>query len=229
MPGRGAVDAVLFWGDLVKNSEPKIIRCFYICWPGKGFWLGANGSYLFCLEAEGCPRISVKWGTSLKVVNWESCLSWWGTIKFTFCKSWCPSRICFESTFIYHGNGCSDRRCEGWFINGVVACRRSCFVWRIIKWGHGQVWEMDKCSGRRVWWWMLIKQKVCSYYLGRKVVLQKRILGVFVVSGLVVILFSLRNASDGITAVVLMCLGRSVYYNVAMFLPVKHALVIIVQ
>ena len=49
------------------------------------------------------------------------------------------------------------------------------------------------------------------------------------VSGLVVILFSLRNASDGITAVVLMCLGRSVYYNVAMFLPVKHALVIIVQ
>ena len=48
------------------------------------------------------------------------------------------------------------------------------------------------------------------------------------VSGLVVILFSLRNASDGITAVVLMCLGRSVYY-VGMFLSVKHALVIIVQ
>ena len=30
-------------------------------------------------------------------------------------------------------DGCSDRRCEGWFINGVVVCRRSCFVWGIIK------------------------------------------------------------------------------------------------
>ena len=28
-----------------------------------------------------------------------------------FCESWCPSRVCFESNFIYHGNGCSDRRC----------------------------------------------------------------------------------------------------------------------
>ena len=26
----------------------------------------------------------------------------------------------FVSTFVYHGNGCSDRRYEGWFINGVV-------------------------------------------------------------------------------------------------------------
>ena len=24
-------------------------------------------------------------------------------------------------------------KCEGWFINGVVAWRRSCFVWEIIK------------------------------------------------------------------------------------------------
>ena len=33
-----------------------------------------------------------------------------------------------ESAYIYHGNECSDRRWEGWFINGVVVCRRSCFV-----------------------------------------------------------------------------------------------------
>ena len=25
-----------------------------------------------------------------------------------------------ESTFTYHGNGCSDRTSEGWFINRVV-------------------------------------------------------------------------------------------------------------
>ena len=47
------------------------------------------------------------------------------TIKFIFCESRCPSRVCFESTFIYHGSGCSDRRCEGWLINGAVVCRRS--------------------------------------------------------------------------------------------------------
>ena len=40
---------------------------------------------------------------------------------------------------------------------------------------------------------MLIKQKVCSYYLGREVVFQKLILAVSEVSGLVVILFSVQN------------------------------------
>ena len=42
------------------------------------------------------------------------------TIEFIFCKSWDLSRIYFVSTFVYLGNGCSDRRYEGWFINGVV-------------------------------------------------------------------------------------------------------------
>ena len=31
--------------------------------------------------------------------------------------------------FIMIIKGCSDRRCETWFINGVVVCERSCFVW----------------------------------------------------------------------------------------------------
>ena len=35
--------------------------------------------------------------------------------------------VCLESTFIYHVNGCSGRRCERWFINRVVLCRESCF------------------------------------------------------------------------------------------------------
>ena len=50
----------LFWGDLMKNSEPKI-SCFYICWPGKGFWSGAKGSYSLCFDVERCPRRLVKW------------------------------------------------------------------------------------------------------------------------------------------------------------------------
>ena len=72
-----------------------------------------------------------------------------GPIKFIFCESCCRSSVCFESTFIYHGNGCFDGRYEGWFIDGIVVCKRSCFVWEIIKWGYGKVWEIEKCSGRK--------------------------------------------------------------------------------
>ena len=50
---------------------------------------------------------------------------------------------------------------------------------------------------------MLIKQKICNYYIGRKVVLRKLILVVPVVSGLVVILFNVRNVRGGFILVVL--------------------------
>ena len=42
-----------------------------------------------------------------------NCLKLVGISAWNLWQSWCPSRVCFESTFIYHGNGCSDRRCEG--------------------------------------------------------------------------------------------------------------------
>ena len=70
-------------------------------------------------------------------------------MKSIFCESWCPSRVCIESTFVYHGNACSDRRCEEWFINGVAVGRQPCFVWGIIRCGYGQVWAMEKCSGMK--------------------------------------------------------------------------------
>ena len=54
----------------------------------------------------------------------------------------------FWVLFSYHGNGWTDKRCEGWFINGVVACRQTCFVSAIIKGGYGQIWDMEKCSRR---------------------------------------------------------------------------------
>ena len=63
----------------------------------------------------------------IKVVKLLSQLM--GSYQVHSLESWCPSRFCFESTFIYHGNGYSDRRREGSLINGVVVCRRSCFVW----------------------------------------------------------------------------------------------------
>ena len=60
------------------------------------------------------------------------------------------------------------------FINGVDECRRYCFVWGINKWGYGHVSEMKTTvegKGLRV---NVDKTKVCSYYLGRKVVFEDR-------------------------------------------------------
>ena len=50
-----------------------------------------------------------------------------------------------------------------------------------------------------------------------------------VVNGLVVILFSVRNVRCEFIVVVLMCLGRLVYYHVGMSLSEEHVLAIIVQ
>ena len=52
---------------------------------------------------------------------------------FIFCESWCSSRVCFEFTFIYCGNGRSVRRHKERFIDGVVAYTQSCFLLGIIE------------------------------------------------------------------------------------------------
>ena len=54
---------------------------------------------------------------------------------------------------------------------------------------------------------MLIKLKVCSYYLGRKVVFGKWILVVFKVRGSVLIVSSVEDFRGEFIVVVLMCLG----------------------
>ena len=48
-------------------------------------------------------------------------------------------------------------------------------------------------------------------------------------TGLAVILLSVQNFKGGFIIVVLMCLGRRVYYRVGMSLSVEYVLVIIVQ
>ena len=63
---------------------------------------------------------------------------------------------------------------------------------------------------------MSVKQKVCSYYLERKIVLQRWILVKPVANGLVVILFNVQNVASGL-------------YCVWMSLSVEHVLVIIIQ
>ena len=51
MPGRGTVDPVFVLRRLNEKFRAKN-KIFFICWPGKVFWLGAKGSYLFCFEKE---------------------------------------------------------------------------------------------------------------------------------------------------------------------------------
>ena len=119
---------------------------------------------------------------------------------------------------------CFDRRCEGCFINGVV-CKRPCFVWGIIRWGYRQVQVMEKMQYKEQY----AEQKVCSYYLGRKVVFHRWILVVSVVNELVEILISVQNVKSGFTVVALLCLGRWIYYRVRMSLSEEHILVRIVQ
>ena len=46
----------------MKNSEPKIRNCFLYLLTWKRCLIRcAKGSYLFCFEAKGCPRIFGKW------------------------------------------------------------------------------------------------------------------------------------------------------------------------
>ena len=73
------------------------------------------------------------------------------------------------------------------------------------------------------------KTKGMQLLFEKKVVFRKKILVVSLVSGLVVILSIVQNVRGGFTVVVLMCLGRSVYYGVQMSLSVEHVLVKIVQ
>ena len=74
----------------------------------------------------------------------------------------------------------------------------------------------------RVSGWISIKQKVCTYHLGRKEVFSKWILVVTVVSGLTVILFSVTNIRGGFFVVVLMCFCSWVHFHVRMSLTAEH-------
>ena len=49
-------------GRLTEKFRAKNKIFFCISWSGKGFWLEAKGSYSFCFEAKGCPRIFGRWG-----------------------------------------------------------------------------------------------------------------------------------------------------------------------
>ena len=101
----------------MKNSEPKVVFVFVDL--KKAFDRVPRGVIRFTLRWKGVPEYLVNGVMSL----YKGCKTVasvdGGTIKFIFCQCWCPSRVYFESIFIYHGNGSSDRRWEGWFINWI--------------------------------------------------------------------------------------------------------------
>ena len=133
MPGREAVDAVFVHRRLSEKFRAKDKLFFIFVDLEKAFDRVAREVICFALRQKGFPEYLVNGAMSLYKGCYTAISVDGGTIKFIFCESWCPLRVFFESTFIYHGNGCSDGRCEGSFINGVVLCRRSCFVWGTIK------------------------------------------------------------------------------------------------
>ena len=114
MPGRATVDAVFVLRRLSEKFRAKIKKLFFIFVNmEKAFEWEPREVICFALKQESVPEYLVNGVMSLYKGS-KTVVSVDGeTIKFIFCESWCPSRVCFESTFIYHGNGCSDRRCEG--------------------------------------------------------------------------------------------------------------------
>ena len=131
--GRGLLMLCFFCGRLCEKFGANFL--YLLTW--KKLLIGSKGNVCFSLRLKDVAEYLVNKVMSLDK-GCKTAVSIDGELSSSFsvfilCESWCLSRVCFESTFIYHGNGCSDRRCEGWFINGVVVCKRSCFVWGIIK------------------------------------------------------------------------------------------------
>ena len=92
MPGRGTVDAVFVLRRPSEKLRVKNKKLFFI------------------------------------YVDLQKVFDWVPTEVICFALRWKSvpeylvnrSKTWLESTFTYHGNGCSDRTCEGWFINRVV-------------------------------------------------------------------------------------------------------------
>ena len=130
MPWRRTVDVAFALRKLTEKFRAKNKKLFFV-------FVDLEKAFeviCFALRQKGIPEYLVDGVMSLykgckTAVSVDRELS---KVHF-LCGSWCSSKVCFESTFIYHGNGCSGRRCEGWFINGLVVCRRSSFVRGIIK------------------------------------------------------------------------------------------------
>ena len=99
MPGRGTVDAVFVLRRLIEKFRAKNKKLLFV-------FVDLEKAFDRVLKEAIC-----------------CCISSRATIKFISCESWCPLRVYFEPTFVYHGNGCFDRTCQGWVVNAVVVCR----------------------------------------------------------------------------------------------------------
>ena len=89
-------------------------------------WVPEDG-VCFALRRKGAQVYLVNGAMSF-YKGCKTAVSVYEEVYDIFCETWYPSRVWLKSIFISHGNGCSERTCERWFINEVAVCRRSCFV-----------------------------------------------------------------------------------------------------
>ena len=122
MSGRGIVDAVFDMRKLTENIRAKNKKLLFICRPGTGFDQVQREVAHFALRQKGVPEYSVDGVMSL----YKGCKTRTSVDGELSSSISVKVGVCLESAlslFIYHGNRCSDRMCEGWFIIGVVVCR----------------------------------------------------------------------------------------------------------
>ena len=107
---------------LTENIRAKNKKLLFICRPGTGFDQVQREVAHFALRQKGVPEYSVDGVMSL----YKGCKTRTSVDGELSSSISVKVGVCLESAlslFIYHGNRCSDRMCEGWFIIGVVVCR----------------------------------------------------------------------------------------------------------
>ena len=121
MPGRGTANTVFVLKRLSEKLRAKKKLFFIFVDLEKAFDRVPREVIGFALRQKSVPEYLVNEVMSL-YKGCKTAVSVHGELSSSFSVK-DGVHHCFESTFNYHGNGYSDRRCEGWFINGVVVCR----------------------------------------------------------------------------------------------------------
>ena len=126
----GLLILCLFWKDLLKSLHLKTRNCFLCLLILKRLLIRYQVKSLILLWGK-----RVSWNTwymvlcqCIRVVKLSQ-IKWNYQIIFLWILEFIKGQP--KLTVICHYNGCFDRRCEGWFSDGVVVCRWSCSIWEL--------------------------------------------------------------------------------------------------
>ena len=127
MPGRGSVDAVFIPRRLTEKFRTKNKLIFVFANLEKAFDQVPREVICFALRQKGIPEYLVH-GLMPLYKGCKTAIS----VDFSVNDGVHQGSALSSLLFIII-KGCSNRRCETWFINRVVVCGRYCFVWGNIK------------------------------------------------------------------------------------------------